>query len=156
MKKTSAIVAILAISLVAVTSVSAALLYTLSIPSTITIQSDGLNLYASDCTTPISSMTFGPVSAGSTTFLVTCLKPSGSSAIWLTSNSLTSTLPSTVGALNWKIVQKQGGYVLTPPIQLVPGDPGSTMYLNFTIGTLSSAPSGSTSFTVTLSGFSSS
>ena len=123
-------------------------LYTLNEPATLTINDPGLLLYAADCTTPIASLTF----TGSSS-VETCLIPGGTaSSEYIDSNSITSTLPASAGTLTYTIVQKQGLNQLSPPIQLVPGNSGSTMFINFTLTTASGATS--QPFTVSISVYS--
>ena len=146
--KTTAIIAVLAVTTLVSTATAVSLIYTLNTPATLTINDPGLLLYAADCTTPIASLTF----TGSSS-VETCLIPGGTaSSEYIDSNSITSTLPASAGTLTYTIVQKQGLNQLSPPIQLVPGNSGSTMFINFTLTTASGATS--QPFTVSISVYS--
>ncbi len=142
-------IALLSVGLLASTATAVSLIFTLNTPATLTVNDPGLALFASDCTTPLTTLAFPSVTPGGSTSVEACLVPGGSTSEYIDSNSLTTTLPSTIGTLSWTIIQKQGNNQLSPPIQLQPGNPGSVMLLNFTLTTTASATS--QPFTVTIS-----
>jgi hypothetical protein len=147
------LIGLLTVGLLASSATAVSLLYSLNVPAQLALDTPGLAAYQPDCTTPLTTLTFSPASPGSTASAELCLVPGGSaSSEYLDSNSITNTLPSNDGSISYTITQKQGNNRLSPPIQLVPGNAGSTMFINFTLTSASTATS--TPFTISISAYS--
>jgi len=142
------LIAVLATSLI-VSTATATALYTMTIPATVTIDSSAWTLYSnSACTTPITSISFGSVAAGGNSSVVLCIKNTGPYDQYLTSNSVTSTLPASVGSV---AVTSLGTFSL--PLEF---RSGNTAPITLTLTALPTAPIATDSFDISIAAFSSS
>jgi len=151
MRKISKLSAILAIALIASVAVSAAYIYQVNQNATVTIVSPQYSVFAIDCSTPISTLSFGSMVVSGTQTVQVCLKNTGSAPLWLRSNSVTSTLPASVGTLSYVFLNGGGQ---PAPYPIGPSNYGWTIPLNLTLTASATAPAGAAPFVITITGYS--
>jgi hypothetical protein len=104
-------------------------------------------------TTPVTSIPYGSVTQGTSSPLYECLEDTGGTSYYITSNSLSTDLSSSVGSLAATYYLTSNNNVQAPPIFFTPS---SEIIVEYDLTIASNAASGSTNFNIIMTTFSTS
>lgn len=129
--------------------------FTLTVPSTVNVTlAPGLTMYSysSGCTTTVVTTISFTAAQGDSEKINECLENTGGASYWITSSSFSTTLASSVGTITVGY-NNTGGSPLTLPIQMFSNN---EMIVGFLLSPANNAPTGTTSFNIAVSVYSTS